>query len=78
MGSVKTPFHKNRLAIYFDKVCVVKKGVEMPGSQSRAKKVMSKKEFQIRVVLHQGQAESKMWTSDLTHEYIRINANYRS
>ncbi len=33
-------------------------------------------EFSISIDLHQGEGSCKFWTTDLTHEYIRINADY--
>ena len=41
-------------------------------------KSSSKREFTILVDLGLGTAESHMWTTDLSYEYVRINASYRS
>jgi len=34
--------------------------------------------FTIRVNLHRGTEQGVLWTSDLSHEYVRINAEYRT
>ena len=39
---------------------------------------MDKDEISIRIQLNSGQAEARVWTSDLSHEYVTINAEYRS
>lgn len=39
---------------------------------------MAKEEITIRISLARGEASTTVWTSDLSHEYIRINAEYRS
>lgn len=39
---------------------------------------MNKEEITIRVALNAGEANARIWTSDLSHEYVTINAEYRS
>jgi glutamate N-acetyltransferase/amino-acid N-acetyltransferase len=41
-----------------------------------ARRKLSASEIQIRVRLHSGPARARVWTCDLTGEYIRINADY--
>ena len=40
--------------------------------------VMAQPEFEVRVVLGRGAAETVVWTCDLSYDYVRINADYRS
>ena len=40
--------------------------------------VMAKSEFTVRVTLGQGNVSETVWTTDLSYEYIRINAEYRT
>ena len=40
--------------------------------------VMAKPEIVVRIALGRGQAQETVWTTDLSHEYVRINAEYRS
>ncbi|MYB36198.1 MAG: bifunctional glutamate N-acetyltransferase/amino-acid acetyltransferase ArgJ [Gammaproteobacteria bacterium] len=46
--------------------------------EEQAAAVMAKDEFTVRVHLGRGQASETIWTSDLSYEYVRINAEYRS
>lgn len=39
---------------------------------------MAKDEFTVRVTLGQGDVSEAVWTTDLSYEYIRINAEYRT
>jgi glutamate N-acetyltransferase/amino-acid N-acetyltransferase len=39
---------------------------------------MSKPEIRVRVLLGAGSASARLWTCDLSHDYVRINAEYRS
>jgi glutamate N-acetyltransferase/amino-acid N-acetyltransferase len=43
-----------------------------------AKRVMKQSEITVRVVLGRGDATETVWTCDLSHEYVTINADYRS
>ncbi len=51
------------------------KGVE---AEKQAARIMTQREFVLSVDLHQGNHRDHMVTSDLTHEYININADYRT
>jgi glutamate N-acetyltransferase/amino-acid N-acetyltransferase len=41
-------------------------------------RVMSRSEITVRVVLGRGAASATVWTCDLSHEYVTINAEYRT
>jgi glutamate N-acetyltransferase/amino-acid N-acetyltransferase len=41
-------------------------------------RVMSQSEITVRVDLHRGSAQTVVWTCDLSYEYVKINADYRS
>jgi glutamate N-acetyltransferase/amino-acid N-acetyltransferase len=46
------------------------------GTLEEARRQLAAREIQIRVVLHSGAASTRVWTCDLTEQYIRINADY--
>ena len=58
---------------------IVKSGVSL-GSQAerRIAGVVKRKQFTVIAELHQGQAMARRWTTDLSYDYVRINAWYRS
>ena len=65
--------------IYLDDVCVVRNGgVAADYTEARGQSVMRQPEITIRVILGTGGGQARVWTSDLSHEYVRINAEYRS
>ena len=65
--------------VYFDNVQVMHKGLMAPDyTEEAGAKVLSAEEFTIRVALGRGQAAAEIWTSDLSYEYVRINAEYRT
>ena len=58
---------------------MVRKGQGLGRAAEQAlTKVFKAKEFTILIDLAQGKARAHMWTTDLSYEYVRINASYRS
>ena len=46
--------------------------------EEQGQREMDKEEITIRIALNAGDTEARIWTSDLSHEYVTINAEYRS
>ena len=58
---------------------MVKQGGRNPAYQeSDGQRVMQQSEIVTRVLLDRGTASATVWTCDLSHEYVTINADYRS
>jgi len=69
----------SKLELYLDDVLVVRDGGRNPGYQEAdGKRVMNQSEITVRVVLNRGNAMATLWTCDLSHDYVSINADYRS
>ncbi len=65
--------------LYLDDVWVARNGGRNPDyHESDGQRVMQQSEIQIRVTLGRGQAAATIWTCDLSHDYVSINADYRS
>jgi len=41
-------------------------------------RAMAEDELQLRVTLQRGDAETRLWTTDLSYDYVKINAEYRT
>lgn len=68
-----------RVELYLDDVLVAIHGGRAPGyREEEARRVMQQEEFWVRVVLNRGSAETTIWTCDLSHDYVTINAEYRT
>src|SRR5690606_30791564 len=68
-----------QLNLYLDDVWVAKNGGRHPDYQEAdGQRVMKQSEITIRVKLGRGSAASTIWTCDLSHDYVSINADYRS
>jgi glutamate N-acetyltransferase/amino-acid N-acetyltransferase len=67
------------LNLYLDDVWVAKNGGRNPDYQEQdGQRVMQQSEITIRVNLARGDASATLWTCDLSHDYVSINADYRS
>ncbi len=65
--------------LYLDDIWVAKAGGRNPDYREEdGQRVMKQSEIGVRVVLGRGQAEATIWTCDLSHDYVSINADYRS
>ena len=70
---------RDRLTIRFGDMVLAEKGWRVPDySEAAASAYMKNKELVISVDLGLGKAAKTVWTCDLTHRYIDINADYRS
>jgi glutamate N-acetyltransferase/amino-acid N-acetyltransferase len=67
----------NRIEIDFGELPICRDGGRAPGfDEAAAHAYISQREFSISIQLHQGSGSCVFWTTDLTHEYIHINADY--
>jgi glutamate N-acetyltransferase/amino-acid N-acetyltransferase len=65
--------------LFLDDVHVVREGGRHPDYREEdGQRVMKRSEIGVRVHLHRGAAETTVWTCDLSHDYVSINADYRS
>ncbi|HEC17683.1 MAG TPA: bifunctional glutamate N-acetyltransferase/amino-acid acetyltransferase ArgJ [Sedimenticola sp.] len=68
-----------RVRIWLDDVCIVRAGGRADDYREEAgQAVMSQAEFSIRVALGRGEAGARVLTCDLSYDYVRINAEYRT
>jgi len=69
----------SKLNLYLDDVWVAKNGGRNPDYQEAdGQRVMKQSEITVRVKLARGAARATVWTCDLSHDYVSINADYRS
>ncbi|MCF6280949.1 MAG: bifunctional glutamate N-acetyltransferase/amino-acid acetyltransferase ArgJ [Candidatus Polarisedimenticolaceae bacterium] len=68
-----------RVGIWLDQVCIVRRGSRAEDySESRGQAVMDQDEITIRIELGRGDVSSRILTCDLSHDYVTINAEYRT
>ena len=65
--------------VYLDDVCIARNGSRAEEyREEQGAGVMAQAEITIRIELGRGDYSETLWTTDLSHEYVRINAEYRS
>jgi glutamate N-acetyltransferase / amino-acid N-acetyltransferase len=70
---------QTKIDLFLDDVNVATQGGRNPNYQeSDGQRVMKQAEITVRVVLGRGQASETVWTCDLSYDYVKINADYRS
>ena len=70
---------QDKIELYLDDVHVVTHGGRHAAyKEEDGKRVMKQSEITIRVLLGRGDASETVWTCDLSHDYVTINADYRS
>ncbi|HEY5791229.1 MAG TPA: bifunctional ornithine acetyltransferase/N-acetylglutamate synthase, partial [Gammaproteobacteria bacterium] len=68
-----------RVAIELDEVRIVERGGRAAAyREEEGQRVMGRAEITIRVDLGRGEASDWLWTCDLSHAYVTINAEYRT
>ncbi len=69
----------SKVDLYLDEVMVAKAGARAPSYREEdGQRVMKRDEINVRVGLNRGASSGTVWTCDLSHEYVSINADYRS
>lgn len=71
-------FDPNRIQVKIGPVLVVDQGLPVPFNEEEASKALGEETVKIEVDLNQGTSRAVAWGCDLTYEYVRINALYRT
>lgn len=82
MGYSGAEFDPERVDLYFEssagKLKIIENGVATDYSEEQATEILSQTEIRALIDVKMGQEQATAWGCDLTHEYININADYRS
>ncbi len=82
MGYSGVDFDQNKVELFFQskagELQVFKYGVPLAFDEEYATKLMSEDEVIVFVDMHDGKEEATAWGCDLTYDYVKINADYRS
>ena len=69
----------NKISLWLGETQLLESGEPLETyTEAQGQLEMNKEEITIRIALHVGEAACRIWTSDLSHEYVTINAEYRS
>ena len=74
-----TDLDQTKIDLFLDDVHVVSNGGRLASYREEdGQRVMKQSEITVRVDLHRGAASTTVWTCDLSYDYVKINADYRS
>jgi glutamate N-acetyltransferase/amino-acid N-acetyltransferase len=79
LGHCGVRINPNRIDVFFDKAPIVKNGMGKGSPlEEKAGQILKKRSFKVTVDLHQGKSQFSVLTTDLSIDYVKINASYRS
>jgi len=79
LGHSGAQINPNRIDVFFDKIPVVKNGIGTGlRSEKRAGQILKRRSFKVTIDLHIGKSQFSVLTTDLSIDYVKINASYRS
>jgi glutamate N-acetyltransferase / amino-acid N-acetyltransferase len=79
LGAAGVAFDPQRVSIFFDDVMVVEHGISAPrATEEQQRRVLQQEEFTVTIDLHAGSAEASILTTDLSTDYVKINASYHT
>lgn len=78
VGGSGVKVNGGKIDVFFNNVCVVRKGVGLPRNERQAARILKRSSLVVKIRLHQGKGAASVWASDLSHDYVRINSAYRT
>ena len=82
MGYSGAQFDPEKVDLYFESVAgslkIIENGVALDYSEEQATKILSEKAVTAIADIKEGDASATAWGCDLTYDYVKINADYRS
>ena len=77
LGRAGVKMSEDKVSISINGVPAVRKGLDT-GKEKEAAKAMKAGDVSVRINLGVGSCEAKVWTTDLSYEYVKINSAYRT
>ena len=71
-------FNPEKVDVLVNDLFLCRMGLDTRFDEAAARRELDLKELTLTVDLHAGKGSSRIWTCDLTHDYITINASYRT
>jgi len=79
VGDAGVSFDPGEVSIFFDDVLVVEHGVSAPGGgEEKQRRVLQQEELTVTIDLHAGSSQASVLTTDLSYDYVKINASYHT
>ena len=72
------PFDPHKMDVVIQGICVLRQGCPTAYSEEKIQELMKASELKVEVTLEEGSGQAVFWTSDLSTDYVKINADYRT
>ena len=77
-GHSGATFNPEKTDIYIGNLLVCKNGAAVGCDEAKAKSILQEKDITITLKLKEGKFSDRMWTCDLSYDYVKINGSYRT
>lgn len=78
IGSLDIDFDVNNVDLYVNNFLIFHKGMEVSENMESALPTMQNKNISVKVDMNCGKVSSKIWTTDLTHDFVKASSHYKS
>jgi len=78
IGNSGVNIDPDKIIVDINDITVFRNGIPADYDEKKLKKSLAKKEIFVTVNLNQGKEKCRVWTCDLTYDYVKINASYRT
>jgi glutamate N-acetyltransferase/amino-acid N-acetyltransferase len=78
IGSLNIKFDTNKVDLYMNGFLIFHNGMEVSDNMEPALLTMQNKNIKVKVDMNCGKVSSKIWTTDLTHDFVKASSHYRS
>lgn len=78
VGSLCLPLDETKVRLYLADECIFSEGVGLPRNEASLREIMRDPEIRVTVKMGRGDKSWRLWTSDLTFDYVKINSHYRT
>ncbi|MBI4744785.1 MAG: bifunctional glutamate N-acetyltransferase/amino-acid acetyltransferase ArgJ [Actinobacteria bacterium] len=78
IGKAEADINSDLVDIYFEDQQIVKDGTGFLFDEEKINQILKSKEIKVKIDLKNGRDKAKVWTSDLSYDYVKINADYRT
>ena len=78
IGNSGAAFDPDKITVHIGDELIFAKGAPQIKSEDRLNRILAQREIPIHIALHTGTKNAVMWTCDLTYDYVKINAAYRT
>ena len=78
LGYAGVKFDPDKVDVFYDDKIVVSKGGDAGTPEKELAAILENREVSVKVHLNQGNGEYWVWTSDISYEYVKINAEYHT